>query len=439
MAYRDKYLEYLLEVPGIIDRCRETDSRLVFAYTSNLDAIIKWEAGGFNKLLEQHLEEEPSFVEEETIDNMEDFARIVCYYAIHGYGGEVEITNGEVIEKLKDYFEIQYGLGGTCAQGAAALGAMGVPALIHITDQSEEVIKWMTYEGLESTKNEKRVPLRNCVSNEESLIHLVMQYPKGDILKVRGKEYEVVLSNRLIMDYDQVHKVMPVREEFLKYLEQNAESMFSYNISGFNAIVNVDVLKERLEQLERHYRILKTSNPDLKIYFESAHYISARIRDYLYSVLSGYIDVMGMNEEELVDLAKKKEYELDKNDIESVLSALDYLLELYPVKGIVMHSKDYALYYGAQMEEIDLEMGLTMGNLMSATRARIGHYGTQAECRETLGVNLSPAGLEFAEEISKMKPKHTAILVPSRYMEKPKYTIGLGDTFVAGMQMCFVK
>ena len=148
---------------------------------------------------------------------------------------------------------------------------------------------------------------------------------------------------------------------------------------------------------------------------------------------------MGMNEEELVDLAKKKEYELDKNDIESVLSALDYLLELYPVKGIVMHSKDYALYYGAQMEEIDLEMGLTMGNLMSATRARIGHYGTQAECRETLGVNLSPAGLEFAEEISKMKPKHTAILVPSRYMEKPKYTIGLGDTFVAGMQMCFVK
>ena len=146
-----------------------------------------------------------------------------------------------------------------------------------------------------------------------------------------------------------------------------------------------------------------------------------------------------MNEEELVDLTKKKEHPVDKDDIESILSGLDYLLELYPVKGIVMHSKDYALYYGEHREDVDLEMGLTLGNLMSGTRARVGHYGTQEECRESLQLELSPTGVEFADRISKINLKHTAILVPSRYMEKPKYTIGLGDTFVAGMQMCFVR
>lgn len=439
MGYQDNYQRYLEAVPCIVEQCRKTGSRPVLAYTSNLDAIVKWDVDSFNTLLERYLKEEPSFKEEETVDNMEDFARIVTYFAVNGYGGEVEITSGEVIEELKGYFEVQYGLGGTCAQGAAALGAMGMPVMVHITDQSEEVLEWLDYEGMESTKDGKRVPLSECASGEKPLIHLIMQYTKGDVIRANGKEYEVPLSNRLIMDYDQVHKVMPVRKEFLKYMEEHAEMMYSYDISGFNAIMDINVLRERLDELEEHYKILKQKNPDFTIYFESAHFISTKIRDYLYSRLSKYMDIMGMNEEELVDLTKKKEHPVDKEDIESVLSGLDYLLELYPVKGIVMHSKDYALYYGERRRDVDLEMGLTLGNLMSGTRARVGHYGSREECRDSLQLELSPTGVEFADRISKMDLKHTAILVPSRYMEKPKYTIGLGDTFVAGMQMCFVR
>lgn len=439
MAYQDKYLAYLEAVPGVVERCNETGNRPVLAYTSNLDAIVKWDVDSFNSLLEKYLKDEPSFAEEESVDNMEDFARIVTYFAINGYGGEVDITSGEVIEELKKYFEMQHGLGGTCAQGAAALGAMGMPVMVHITDRSKEVLEWMDYEGMESIKGEERVPLAQCVSGDEPLIHLIMQYTKGDVIRANGKEYEIPLSNRLIMGYDQVHKIMPVQKDFLEYMETHAENMYSYDVSGFNAIVSLDVLKERLCELEKHYQILKEKNPDLKIYFESAHFISPKIRDYLYSVLAGYVDIMGMNEEELVDLTKKKEHPVDKDDIVSVLSGLDYVLELYPVKGIVMHSKDYALYYGEPMEGTDLEMGLTLGNLMSGTRARIGRYGAQEDCRESLELELSPTGVEFAEKINKMDLKHTAILVPSRYMEKPRFTIGLGDTFVAGMQMCFVK
>ena len=114
------------------------------------------------------------------------------------------------------------------------------------------------------------------------------------------------------------------------------------------------------------------------------------------------------------------------------------MLELYPVKGIVMHSKDYALYYGEMMEGVDVEMGLTLGSLMSGTRARIGRYGTIDDCRESLKLPLSPTGIRFAQALDEMELQHEAVLVPSRYMEKPRYTIGLGDTFVAGMQLCFM-
>lgn len=439
MAYQDRYLEYLEAVPGKIRQCLMTGGRPVIGYSSDYDAVAEWNVDSFNELLSEYLKEELSFAEGETINNMEDFVRIVSYFAIHGLGGEVDITSGEVIEELKKRFKMQYALGGTCAQCAAALGAMGMPVLVHVTDRSKEVLACMDYEGMESVKGTARVPLKECVTEESPLIHLIMQYPKGDILHVRGKEYAIPLSNRLIIDYDPVYKYLPVQSDFLEYVEKHAGEIYSYNISGFNGMVDPEVLGERLKELKKHYRAVKEKNPDAVIYFESAHYISTKIRDYVYESLSGAMDIMGMNEEELVDLTVKKEHPVDKENLESVLSGLDYLLELYPVKGIVMHSKDYSLYYGEQLEGIDLEMGLTLGNLMSGTRARIGRYGTWEECRENLGLALSPAGVRFAEQLEGMELLHRAVLVPSRYMDKPKYTIGLGDTFVAGMQMCFVK
>lgn len=438
MAYIDKYRNYLESVPDVIERCRASKKRPVLAYTSNLDAIVKWDVDSFNRLLERYLEEEPCCEEGEAVGSMQDFAKIVSYYAVNGLGGEVEITSGGVIERLKDYFDIYYGLGGTCAQGAAALGTLGVPVLIHITDRSREVAKWLEDKRIESVNGHRSVPIKECVTGEKPLIHLIMQYDKGDVIRCGDREYEVPVSNRLIMGYDKVHKVMPVRQDFLEYLEEHAQMMCSYDISGFNAIVEPEVLKERIGQLAKHYRTLRSRNPQLKIYFESAHFISAGCRDLLYGTLAGHMDIMGMNEEELVDLAGKKACPVDKDDIRSVIKGLDHMLELYPVKGIVMHSKDYALYYGEMMEGVDVEMGLTLGSLMSGTRARIGRYGTIDDCRESLKLPLSPTGIRFAQALDEMELQHEAVLVPSRYMEKPRYTIGLGDTFVAGMQLCFM-
>lgn len=439
MAYQDRYLEYLEAVPKVIEKCYETGNRPVIGFTSDLDAIATCDAENLNKVLDKYLKEEPSYVEEEPVETMEDFARIISYFALNGLGGEVDITSIEVVEELKSIFKMDYALGGTCAQSTGALSAMKVPVLTHFTDQAKEVLESIDYGATESIKDGKRVLLTDCVSGEPPLIHFIMQYNKGDVLYVNGEERVIPLSNRLIMQYDQVHKVMPIREDFLQYVEENADKVYSYSVSGFNAILDMDIMKERAERMAKHFEVLKAKNPNAVIYFESAHYISTKIRDYLYSVLAKYMDIMGMNEEELVHLTKKMEHPVDKDDIESIIVGLDYILEQYPAKGIVMHSKDYSLYYGVPMEGIDLEMGLTLGNLMSGTKARVGYYGTQDDCRVNLELGLSPVGVEFAERLEKMELKHTAVLVPSRYMEKPNFTIGLGDTFVAGVQMCFVK
>jgi len=439
MGYTDKYLACLEEAEVITKWCYQSGKRPALGYTSNLDVVVEWDEEEFNRLLEEYLKSPPAFAEGEVISCMEDLARVVCFFALNGMGGEVEVDNAEVVAEIMRRFNFQYGLGGTCAQGAAALGAMGVPALIHITDTSEEVLNFLACGGAEAVKNGERVPVDQAQTGMPALIHLIMQFTKGGKIHVGNKDSRVPLSNRVIIDYDQVHKDLPVEPSFMKYLEEHAEMICSYGVSGFNAILDLAVLKERVNELSGHYRCLKDKNPYLFIYLESAHYFSSAARDYVYGALADYIDIMGMNEEELVDFAERSGITVDKDDIGTVISCLDRMLETFPVKGFVLHTKDYSMYYGQDPGKVNIELGLTMGNLMSGTRARTGRYGTFEDCCETLELALSETGLRFYEELQNLRLKQHAILVPSRYMERPRYTIGLGDTFVAGMQFGFLR
>lgn len=436
--YTDRYQEYLQLVPDKIRRCEETGRRAVLAYASNLDVLVRWNCESFNRFLAEYLKEEPSFQEGDEIASEEDLARILSYFVIHGLGGEVDITSRKVIDVLTEYFDVEYGLGGTCAQGAAALGSMGIPVLVHITDCSKDVIRQMSGIRIEAVKHGRAVPVETCVSGEEALCHFIVQFTKDDVIRVFGKEYKVRLSNRLIMGYDTVHKVLPVEEEFLAYCEKNAKDICSYDISGFNAITDRKIMQERLERLAVHYRSVKEKNPDCRIYFESAHFINNEIREYTYQTLAEVIDIMGMNEEELVDLTRTRGYTVDKDSLDSILKGLEELIKVYPVHGFVVHSKDYALYFGKDMPGTDIEQGLTLGNLVSGTRARTGRYGSVSDCRETLKLELSGTGLAFAKELEGYHLPYKVVQVPSRYMEKPATTIGLGDSFVAGMQICFL-
>ncbi len=436
--YTDRYQEYLQLVPDKIRRCEETGRRAVLAYASNLDVLVRWNCESFNRFLAEYLKEEPSFQEGDEIASEEDLARILSYFVIHGLGGEVDITSRKVIDVLTEYFDVEYGLGGTCAQGAAALGSMGIPVLVHITDCSKDVIRQMSGIRIEAVKHGRAVPVETCVSGEEALCHFIVQFTKDDVIRVFGKEYKVRLSNRLIMGYDTVHKVLPVEEEFLAYCEKNAKDICSYDISGFNAVTDRKIMQERLERLAVHYRSVKEKNPDCRIYFESAHFINNEIREYTYQTLAEVIDIMGMNEEELVDLTRTRGYAVDKDSLDSILKGLEELIKVYPVHGFVVHSKDYALYFGKDMPGTDIEQGLTLGNLVSGTRARTGRYGSVSDCRETLKLELSGTGLAFAKELEGYHLPYKVVLVPSRYMEKPATTIGLGDSFVAGMQICFL-
>lgn len=439
MTYLDKYRSYLEEIPLRIEEMKKKKLYTAFGYTSDLDVLIKWDVDKFNHLLEEYLTEEPRFVEGESITNMADFARIVSYFAINGLGGELDITDINVYEYLKNSFDIRYALGGTGAQGAAALGALGVPLVLHITDRSRQVCEFLDYPEISMVCEGKLFPVMNFATDEPPVCHIILQFNKGDVLSINGKQYTIPLSNRLILDFDQIHKYLPIESDFMSYCEENASNIFSYNISGFNGIIDINILKERTTKLKEHYRKVKSNNPDCIIYLEGAHYLNPECKNYVFNELSDCIDILGMNEEEMVDLCAKWAHKVDKECLESVLAALEQNINRYPVKGIIMHTKDYSMYFGQELKKGNIEMGLTMGNLLSGTKARIGKYGSYEDCFDSLLLPLSPIGIRFANQLNEVNRKEYIRIVPSRYMDNPVDTIGLGDTFVAGVQLGFLE
>lgn len=439
MPYLDKYKSFLEEMPYSLDEMKKAGHYTAFGYTSDLDYLIKWDVERFNQLLADNLIGEPNAEEGNNVNDMQSFARTVSYYVINGYGGEINITDISVCEYLEKHFTMYSALGGTCAQGAAALGAMGVPLVAHITDRCRPVCEFMKYPELSLFAYGKPLPAAQAASEEPPVIHMILQYNKGDVVRFQGKEFTIPLSNRLIMDYDQIHKYLPIDPDFLTYCENNAKKLYSYNVSGFNAITDLQILKERMTELKEHYKKVKMNNPDCVLYLEGAHYLNAESEDFVFYALSEYLDILGMNEEELVALCKRFELKVNKDNLESVLEGLALVIKKYPVKGIVMHTKDYSMYYGTKLETVNIEKGLTMGNLMSGTKARIGRYGRFEDLAESLSLPLSPVGVLFAQQLDSLIINHYVCIVPSRYMEHPIDTIGLGDTFVAGMQLGFMQ
>ncbi|MCI8506432.1 MAG: hypothetical protein HFI67_09625 [Lachnospiraceae bacterium] len=437
MAYQDKYESYLAQIPADIEVCKETGRSHVFGYTSNYDVVFRWDIDVYNQILKEFLKEEPMAQAGDTMDTMEDFARISSYCLLKGIGANFDITSLEVCEYLQNHFQSEPALGGTCAQGVAALGALGFPMVAQLTDKCREVCKMMDAPDVQVVKDGKLVPIMEGASDEAPVYHMILQFSKDDKIIIDGKEYAVPLSNRLILFYDRIHKTVPIDPCFFDYWNEHAEEISSYLVSGFDAVIDTAVMEERLGELVRHFEAMRKKNPDFIAYVEGAYYMNPEVKEMLFRGLSPYVNIVGTNEEELVAQNEAHGLVTDITDIESVIRGLEALMFHCGIRGVVLHTKDYSLYYGEELRGIDIEKGLTMGNLMSGTRARIGKYGTIAECRETLGLKLSPVGLDFHEKLGKLKISRQAVLVPSRYLEHPKYTIGLGDTFVSGVHTCF--
>lgn len=438
--YIDRYADYLDQLQEEIIHGYQKDFRPLVGFCSNADVVLSWDARIYNQILKKYLHTQPDQGRNEPIASMEDFARISSWYILQGIGGNMDIANAQVCDEMLEAFHTEPALGGTGAQAAAALGAIGIPADVHLTDRSRPVCAMLSGSGVMMIENGMRIPVENCKDNSSPVYHFILQFQKDDIIEVNGREFRIPCSNRLILFYDPIHRLLPIAEDYCSYYENTSRNLTSYLLSGFDAVVDVAVIEERLEMLLGHITRLKNRNPNVVCYLEGAFYLNPEVKTRVMCRLGPLVDIVGMNEEELAEAVAEFGQKIDLDDAQQVFNGIKVYMKRFNLHGIVLHTKDYAMYYGEPLNGIDVEQGLTLGNLMAATRARTGRYGSLQDCKESLKLPLSIRGKSFTESfvgLAGQAEDQVLVAVPSRYMERPRYTIGLGDTFTAGVQISF--
>ena len=436
--YIDRYAYYLNKLQD--ETARGAKGRPLVGFCSNADMVLTWDAESYNKILKEYLHTQPDQGRNEPITSMEDFARISSWYIMQGIGGNMDITNVAVCDELLAAFRAEPALGGTGAQAAAALGAVGVPADVHLTDRSKPVCAMLSGSGIMMIENGTRIPVENCKDDSAPIYHFILQFQKDDVIEINGQRVSIPCSNRLILFYDPIHKYFPIAEDYCDYYQQADLDLTSYLLSGFDAVTDTAVIDARLDQLSNHLAVLQKKNPRMVCYLEGAFYLNPEVKTRVIGRLGPMAHIVGMNEEELVEAVTEFGRRIDLDDARQVLEGIKLYRAHFGLRGIVLHTKDYAMYYGDPLTGVDVEQGLTLGNLMASTRARIGRYGSAQDCRESLALPLSQRGMAFVADFTALAAGNEGQVltaVPSRYIEHPRYTIGLGDTFTADVQISF--
>lgn len=300
MEYRSRYEEFLEKSRSAVPAMNPDLPHIAVGYTSDLDAVLTWDQRVFDRLIAEHLQGEPAFCEGQKINTLADLASVLAYSILNGLGGELEISSPDICNWLVNNFAVTYALGGTGAQCSAALGTLGYPAVIHISDRCRPVCSDLDYPSVKTVKDGRLAPVMALATDAMPVYHFICQYDKDTPVTICGKTATAPVSNRLILDFDTIHKHFLPDPDYNEYLEAHAEQIRVLSISGFNAIVDQEIASRELRPLVAHIRRLKQRNPDLIVYLESAHYFSGKVREIIFEMLGPCIDFFGMNEEEVV-------------------------------------------------------------------------------------------------------------------------------------------
>lgn len=438
MRIEEKYRCAYERLTDIVQKRSEGACYPAMGYTSNLDLLCDFQVERLNELLYQHMPDAvlPQMQAADKIETMQDLLATMVSYCMRGIGGEADVVNTKLVEES---FHFNYGMGGTAVQAALALSQIGCPSVVHLTDDSREVCQILDSPYIYTVSQEGHlIHTGEIKQTQEQEIHFIIQFKKGDEICLKDQTAVIPCSNRLILTKITVNESVPLSEQYFQWIEKNAQQVTSNVLSSFNALLDPFVLKERLEYVKQHIQKYKETNPAGIVFFEDAHYHNHTVKRLCLETLYSCVDIVSLNEEELkFTLKEMYGFDVDIDDIISCIEGAGFIRKKFGIqKGVIVHTKDYSMYVGGKLKT-DIELGLMYGNLLATAKAKNGWYGSMEQIKEVLDYEFSPKGADNYKKVQSCKYAEEVTIVPSKYIDMPKYTIGLGDSFVGGVQICF--
>ena len=403
---------------------------------SNLDVLVPWHPERMQAWVDEYASDTLRLPDR--LDAMRDVADALLYLAAHGEGGERVVTSERLARQIQGEADGAVRMvGSTAAQAACAAAAVGASVLLCPTALSPALCRALPPHDLYFLDGGVPVlaaQVRLRAGEEVYAPHFVFQFARGATVRHHGASYTAPHANRLIATYDPLNETMPLREAYLAYIAQEAPSLASLLVAGFHTVRDASVLRQRAAYVAQWLADIRR-RAQLPVTLELASYAAPYGFSIVLESLRGQVDLVSCNEDELASWCR----EADLRAPQGVAGAVEALEHLHayaaPRYGVIFHTRDMALYYGHPCP-FDMGRALAMGNLLSGAKARFMSYGTKEQVRLVADEAESAAAgawRKIAEAVA--RETRTCIVVAAKTLDNPPCTIGLGDSFIAGVQL----
>lgn len=411
--------------------------RALLAYNSVIDRVRMLDEGLLDQLSPPEVVP-PLFAKE--VEDLGDLAEGLSHSISHGLALEV-LCSDRVIGFLEGTEGFRGRLGGQVATVARLLSDFGAArVLVHPDRFNWEVASF--YQGsiaeipLRIGGRVEYAPAKDFYWQCDPEVHYILEYPEG----LAFGNGPAPRANRVIAA---PRTRIQFHREWERALPEAGRGTDVFLIAGLNHM-GADY-EASFRRVRAHIRAAKGANPNLAVHLEMTSTPDLRKREAILDEIVPLLDSLSVNEAELADLAfllGLPDWEAVRGDPARQLEAL-HLLRALGVRRVNMHTLGYYLTLSPHPAE-RVRRAHLFAALVGAARALSGRSPSPPAVPQALEVPLAERGLAAARALGKemglrgkarralveegWQRDDELVIVPTRMVERPEYTVGLGDT-----------
>jgi len=306
-------------------------------------------------------------------------------------------------------------IGGQGGQAALAASRLGVESYLHLAKRCR-LIGELLDERVFVPGEDGFVPAKELTEECTPAMHYVIEFKKGDVHFGSA----VPEATRFIASYDPPVAELSIDDAFVELIREEIRGIPKGVISGFHLTSPENA--GRIREVEKIIEEWKELNPELFLHLEMAQYHSERVLLEVRRRLFPIVDSVGFDEAELCQLTGEDE----------LIPALEEVSSY--AERAVLHTSHYSLCLSDDYPK-QVKAALQFGSLLAAFRAKHGRVPSMAELERFSPPKPCRAGIVARRELLKHSFEKGLVVVPALYVEKPKATVGLGDTFALGFTL----
>ncbi|MEM7112820.1 MAG: ADP-dependent glucokinase/phosphofructokinase [Chloroflexota bacterium] len=370
------------------------------------------------------------------VHDVYDFWSGVWLQAAQGKGGDWKLEDATTFEWMMDTFSGKWQIGGAAGQGAATLARLGVRPRLNVPWREQKLLDLFPDGVLVAAPDGFLAARETAVSTHTTTIHPIFEFDTGFQMRVGQQTVVASKSDRLIIPFDPTRKEFRIEPSYETALLNDTRPK-TILVSGFLVPGEVVHAKTAVNQAVAHLQKLKQPSQAL-IHLELGECNFPQIRQHINSGLLPYVNSLGLNESELLDLATDLGFSLAHHeDITAVINFCHAVVKQHNLQRINVHTASYSLAV-SQLDPILEQQALMFGNLTAAFRATHAGLGTLAELEAFLPVlDLNPKkillreGVDVWERENGRFATYNTIFCPTFALPTQRQSIGLGDSYMA--------